>query len=231
MERLVLSADSSEYSAQLEPGEEMTMYFTGEVNENASEQWEDGDIAIDGIYIWDEAGESRLGESEDARLNAPETSTAKEPLNGEAVDGEGPTEEDLVKAPLPEESEVMKTGASADTDDRGMDDGESGDEEEPTEEYPVKENLPEESKDIKTDAQMDINTEETVSGEEPTGEAPIRESLPEESGSMDPADSTEAGETVEVDEEVADGKKSIDETKEISSGGSEEGKTDIPADI
>jgi hypothetical protein len=99
MERLVLSADSSEYSAQLEPGEEMTMYFTGEVNENASEQWEDGDIVIDGIYIWDEAGESRLGESEDARLNAPETSTAKEPLNGEAVDGEGPTEEDLVKAP------------------------------------------------------------------------------------------------------------------------------------
>lgn len=39
--------------AKIQPGEELSLYFEGEVNENAEEPWEGGDIEIKGMYSWE----------------------------------------------------------------------------------------------------------------------------------------------------------------------------------
>lgn len=52
-ERIILSKEGSEYQKELEPGEELLISFSGEVNENASEDWTDGDVTVDAVYSWD----------------------------------------------------------------------------------------------------------------------------------------------------------------------------------
>lgn len=51
-EELCLSEEGAEYRIILDAGEELAVCFDGELNENASEPWEDGDIEIEGIYSW-----------------------------------------------------------------------------------------------------------------------------------------------------------------------------------
>ena len=51
---VVLSEKESEYRAELKPGEELVLWFTGEVNEYADTGWEDGDITVGVVYSWDE---------------------------------------------------------------------------------------------------------------------------------------------------------------------------------
>lgn len=52
---VVLSCESSEYQVELEPGEEITLRFRGELNENASKKWDDGDVAVTIVYAWEVA--------------------------------------------------------------------------------------------------------------------------------------------------------------------------------
>lgn len=89
-ERLVLSAEPSEYRAELGAGEELSLYFTGEVNENAREQWEDGDFTIEGVYRWEAAEEALTDESggEDPEESAdPDTGEAdgRDSVSGNAL--------------------------------------------------------------------------------------------------------------------------------------------------
>lgn len=65
-DKMVLSEESSEYQVVLEPEEELSLYFTGEVNENVSKPWKDSDIAIEGIYKWKNT-EELLDKSEDMK--------------------------------------------------------------------------------------------------------------------------------------------------------------------
>lgn len=51
--KIILSQEESEYKVELKAGEELSVSFTGEVNENVSEQWKDGSIVIEGSYLWD----------------------------------------------------------------------------------------------------------------------------------------------------------------------------------
>lgn len=53
-----------EYEIRLEPEEELVFWFEGEVNEYASQPWQDGDIAIALDYSWKKEGESTLGETD-----------------------------------------------------------------------------------------------------------------------------------------------------------------------
>lgn len=67
-DHVVLSEEGTEYKAELEPDEELTFCFTGEVNEYAEEGWEKGEIAVEVVYSWDEEAaqdqENRVEETE-----------------------------------------------------------------------------------------------------------------------------------------------------------------------
>ena len=60
-EELCLSEEGAEYQTELGAGEELSICFDGELNENASEPWENGDIEIEGIYSWDEVEKISAG--------------------------------------------------------------------------------------------------------------------------------------------------------------------------
>lgn len=82
-DKVILSEEGSAYQAELQPGDKLEIYFTGEVNENAAESWKDGDVDVAVNYSWkakqttkaeDEAkglkgteGEESLGETENQK--------------------------------------------------------------------------------------------------------------------------------------------------------------------
>ena len=58
-EETLFTREGVQCQAKLQPGEEMSLWFEGEVNENADEPWKSGDIEIEGRYFWEEAVLSR----------------------------------------------------------------------------------------------------------------------------------------------------------------------------
>lgn len=52
-DQIDLSEDGSSYQVELQPEEELSVCFEGEVNENASESWQDGDVTVTVVYSWD----------------------------------------------------------------------------------------------------------------------------------------------------------------------------------
>lgn len=62
---LVLSQEEASYEQTLEAGEEVILSFWGEVNEYASEPWEDKDVEITVLYSWKEMPEEPEEETEE----------------------------------------------------------------------------------------------------------------------------------------------------------------------
>lgn len=52
-ERIVLSEEGAGYEVELRPGEEVSLEFSGEVNEYASGSWDNEDIIVGVVYSWD----------------------------------------------------------------------------------------------------------------------------------------------------------------------------------
>lgn len=61
-EEAVFTREGVKYQAELQPGETLSLRFTGEVNENADDPWKDGDIEIEGMYSWEQE-KARLKET------------------------------------------------------------------------------------------------------------------------------------------------------------------------
>lgn len=51
-DKVVLSQENTAYEVELQPGEELSVGFEGEVNENAPEGWQNGDVAVSVVYSW-----------------------------------------------------------------------------------------------------------------------------------------------------------------------------------
>lgn len=117
---IVLSEQGTEYQAELKPGEELTIYFTGEVNEYASEDWVNGDVQVSVVYSWDveeavtdENVENKNGiESEE---NADETEEISKDI--EIRDKE--------KADIPD-NDAVKTEELGETSENGESEGSIG---------------------------------------------------------------------------------------------------------
>ena len=72
-EKTVLSKNGSEYETEMKPGEELSLNFSGEVNENASKGWKDGDISVTVTYSWKaEAIPGETDEQPEKDRNEPE---------------------------------------------------------------------------------------------------------------------------------------------------------------
>lgn len=80
-EKIVLSRESSEYQAELQPGEELLICFTGEVNEYASDEWKDGDVTVGVVYSWkmeEPSGETEDASGKDGKATKKEEQVAQE---------------------------------------------------------------------------------------------------------------------------------------------------------
>ncbi len=99
-EEAVFFSEGAKYQTQLQPGEKLSLRFTGEVNENAEDPWKDGDLEIVGTYSW--TAEDVLPDKAE-REEVPET-------EGETADGNVPSVEtagDTAKeTDLPEKADV-----------------------------------------------------------------------------------------------------------------------------
>lgn len=70
-EQIIFSQESSQYQKELKPGEELSIRFDGEVNENAFGKWESNDIAVSVVYSWEmeEAADTVAENQEDKILD------------------------------------------------------------------------------------------------------------------------------------------------------------------
>lgn len=125
-EQLILSEEFSEYLIEIEPGEELSVCFQGELNENAAEPWKDGDIEVEGVYSWKTEGEASADEKEDDPL-APNIEKEKAQS---VVSGENGSDSSLeAEKEKTQKKEIQKEEASL-TDKDFHEDGKSPDNEE-----------------------------------------------------------------------------------------------------
>ncbi len=103
-ERIVFSQESSRYQTELKPGEQISICFTGEVNENAFGKWQSNDIAVSVVYSWEteeernamaaESGATDEKTQADADINKDEISEKKqEDIGSEEINKK--TQEDI----------------------------------------------------------------------------------------------------------------------------------------
>lgn len=75
---MVLSQDYSKYQIELQPKEELSVRFEGEVNENASAGWESSGIKVEGLYSWKTREEVSNEAEEEKALEASEAENRDE---------------------------------------------------------------------------------------------------------------------------------------------------------
>lgn len=99
-ERIVFSKDNSQYQIELEPGEELTVCFGGEVNENASRKWGNNDIAVSVVYSWEREEKKdkkaeELEENQQGEGSEKEKNSNVDDVSSEEVDEQEISEENL----------------------------------------------------------------------------------------------------------------------------------------
>lgn len=79
-DKVILSQEGAVYKAELKPEEELTLRFSGEVNENAEESWRNGDVALKVTYAWEpeELAVDTGEEEEPVSRESQETDTVTE---------------------------------------------------------------------------------------------------------------------------------------------------------
>lgn len=219
-EKIVFSQENSQYQTKLEPGEELSVCFAGEVNENAFGEWKNDDVLVSMVYSW-ETEDMALKEQEE-KLQDDIEDTIKEKKDeskedaGEerktVSDAEG--SEEKAKAVL--DSEGLEKKSEINTNDKKI------------ENQTTEENLLE--KDTLSSANE--HTAQDASSNSAVGEIPeletfaADESGSTESNSADSADGMAGVKDSEIDSEPAGREK--DEIRNIDL--SESQKVDVVID-
>lgn len=162
---LILSPEGSEYQAELKPGEGLSLRFSGEVNENASDSWKDGDIAVEGIYQWEVSEE----------ISPEETSAEEEKSTGEGAAEEAETDSGKEIVPTQKKPDPEEAGDS-ETPEAGEEPG-ALEETLGTETHPAENEAP----NGEIFATSETSEEETHPGKasEEEGKRPAEEAVPE----------------------------------------------------
>ncbi len=123
-EMVILTDEETEYQAELKAGEELTIYFKGEVNEYASKEWENGDVSVTVVYSWEVKEMSDCGiedlEEDESLEEIEKTEKMEEPEKSEKPTQETGAEEEKPEAGLEDEEEILKV------DEKLEEPGESG---------------------------------------------------------------------------------------------------------
>lgn len=120
-EQIIFSQESSQYQKELKPGEELSIRFAGEVNENAFGKWESNDIAVSVVYSWEmeEAADTVAENQEDKILDDVEEieekiqkDSEREALGEETQDDGNSEESEKTNLNLEEPETDAKAGES-----------------------------------------------------------------------------------------------------------------------
>lgn len=152
-EGVAFTKKGAQCKAELEPGEELALWFEGEVNEYAEEPWESEDIEIEGIYSW-EREEIQSSETEAVLPIEPDEKDDSGEIPSAETNGVTSEEENIPAIESSEEDSSVKT-SPVETD------GEASEEE----------NIP------STEPNEENNSEETFPAER-DGEASEEENIP-----------------------------------------------------
>lgn len=194
-DRMVLTEAGLEYQTELQPGEEMTVSFAGEVNEYASEGWGDGDVEIEGVYLWDTA------EGADAEAQS-DVNGREGVLSSEAEDAEGTEGETAIDGNvLPGNDSAEGTDSSAAAEPTEGGEGQDG--------------------DVKEDGESEPQDGEEQNGSSDSKDAPDGNRTEETDVSQSGTDSTESAESAEGEENSSlssgeDGETAAEESEGLS---------------
>lgn len=189
-ERIILTEEGLEYQAELQPGEELSVSFAGEVNEYASDGWGDADLEIEGVYFWNVVeGADAVSESD---VEEPEEALTSEAEDAEGTEGKNAADGNV----LPGNDSAEGTDSSAAAEPAEGSDGQDGDVKEGSESEPQDGEEQNGSSDSK-DAPDGNRTEETDASQ--SGTEPAEPAGGEESGSLS------GGEDGETEPEESEG--------------------------
>lgn len=218
-EEAVFTKEGMQCQVKLQPGEELALWFEGEVNENVEEPWKDGDIEIKGIYSWEE--EEIKSQKEPENSSMPETEEKPSP-GDETLTVETEKEPSSGDETLPTETEEKSSPGDETLPAEAEKESSSGDKILPTEteEKPSQEEktLPVEKESSPGDETLPAETEEkTFPGDETLpietaeGVSPGDETLPVET-EQEPSPEKETSDKVEsspAGEETKEAKEQI----------------------
>lgn len=135
-ERMVLSEESSQYQVKLQAGEKLSLSFTGEMNEYASQGWENGDVRVEVVYTWDVVKTQTGGNMDEMGADAKHVDVQEEEVLSDNMESDEPvvsengigSDENLIE----EEQETDEEDISQiDGDNQELEGGKQAGEEEP----------------------------------------------------------------------------------------------------
>lgn len=155
-EEAAFTREGAQCQAQLQPDEELSLRFEGEVNENAEEPWESGDIEIEGMYIWEKEDEEYASEEDTLSEETDEEAVGEEEISPMEPETETPDKE-AVPPTEPTEKETSDGGEILpDKSKEEISEGKEGSSTEPTEEGTIdEEEAPTESEGENTDGKKE----------------------------------------------------------------------------
>lgn len=188
-ERIVFSKESCQYQTELKPGEELSVCFVGEVNENAFGKWQNDDIAVSLVYSWEmeekqaaddmEKGEEKPGIDE----KLEEIREKQENVIDREEAGEKEQEESKTEHPEENSETEIKSEVSEETLENGMDEKDPEDKEQEdinTENPEEEEQEDTDTENLEESSQTKINSEN--SEEIPETDVDERQSQEQQNG-------------------------------------------------
>jgi hypothetical protein len=107
-ERLVLMPEGTDYEIELAPDESITLEFTGEMNENTPQNWQNSDVRISVTYDWCAETMESISEPTEEDSECSESESVTEGEGSEAESEIKPEEENSedISEPVQESSEA-----------------------------------------------------------------------------------------------------------------------------
>jgi len=107
-ERLVLMPEGTDYEIELAPDESITLEFTGEMNENTPQNWQNSDVRISVTYDWRAETMESIPEPTEEDSECSESESVTEGEGSEAESEIKPEEENSedISEPVQESSEA-----------------------------------------------------------------------------------------------------------------------------
>ncbi len=116
-ERLVLMPEGTDYEIELAPNENITLEFTGEMNENTPQNWQNSDVRISVTYDWHAETMESIPEPTEEDSECSESESVAEGEGSEAESAIKPEEENSedISEPVQESPEAESETAEEST--------------------------------------------------------------------------------------------------------------------
>lgn len=188
-ERLVLMPEGTDYEIELAPDESITLEFTGEMNENTPQNWQNSDVRISVTYDWRAETMESISEPTEEDSECSESESVAEGEGSEAESEIKPTEENSedISEPVQESSEAESETSEEST----ASEAESEEKDSESVSEPAGDNIETGSESENENLESVTETENISSEADTSGENSLSEGLHTEEGISDTERDTE----------------------------------------